>query len=69
MNYPELRGKIRARFRTQAAFAKAIHISACSLSKKLNGKAEWTANEIKKSCEVLDFPPEQIPHYFFYKSC
>ena len=65
MKYPELRGKIRARFQTQAAFAKAIHISACSLSNKLNGKSEWTAQEIQKTCEVLDFPPEQIPQYFF----
>ena len=69
MKYPELRGLIRSRFRTQSAFAKAIGMCPCSLSKKLNGKAEWTAAEIRKICEVLDIPPIQIPRYFFYAEC
>lgn len=69
MEYAELRGLIRARFKTQSAFALAIGLSACSVSKKLNGATEWTAEDIRKSCEVLDIPPEQIPKYFFCFSC
>lgn len=68
MKYPELRGLIRARFRTQSAFAKAINMHPCSLSHKLNGKTEWTAAEIREVCEALDIAPIQIPRYFFCDS-
>lgn len=68
MNYQELRGRIRARYKTQAAFAHAMGISECSLSKKLNGRAEWSATEIRKACELLGIEPEYIPQYFFYTS-
>lgn len=65
MKYRKLRGKIREHFKTQNAFAQAINLSACSVSKKLNGAVEWTAEDIRRSCEVLEIPPEQIPTYFF----
>lgn len=67
--YSDLRGLIRSKFKTQEAFAKAIGMSACSLSKKLNGKAEWTAKQIHKACEVLGISADQIPFYFFYLNC
>lgn len=67
--YADLRGLIRSKYKTQARFAEAIGISACSLSNKLNGKAEWTAEEIRKSCEVLGISAEEIPTYFFYLNC
>lgn len=63
--YSELRGLIRARFKTQELMARAIGRSACSVSKKLNGKAEWTAQDIRRACAVLDIPPQDIPRYFF----
>ena len=64
-NYAELRGRIRARFSTQADFAKALGKSESSVSKKLNGQSEWDAGEIRKACEVLDIPAAEIPTYFF----
>lgn len=67
--YADLRGLIRSKCGTQANFAEAIGISSCSLSKKLNDKAEWTAEEIRKTCEVLGISAEQIPIYFFYLNC
>lgn len=67
--YAELRGLIRQKFKTQAAFARAIHKSPCSVSAKLNGKAEWTATDMRRTCEVLGIPPEQIPVYFFCANC
>lgn len=63
--YMNLKSLIRARFRTQDGFACAMGISVCSVSKKLNGKAQWTAPEIRKACELLCIPAESIPHYFF----
>lgn len=67
--YSDLRGRIRARFKTQAAFAKALGLSLCSVNKKLNGATEWTADEIRKACDLLSIKPEDISFYFFYPEC
>jgi transcriptional regulator with XRE-family HTH domain len=64
-----LRGRIRAVFGTQEAFAKAMLMSPCSLSKKLNGKTEWAADEIRRACDLLRIPIEEIPIYFFCPMC
>lgn len=65
VDYSKLRGRIREVFGSQEAFAKAIGISACSVSQKLNGRVEWTTQEIRKACEVLGIPAAEIPQYFF----
>lgn len=65
MDHSKLRGLIRERFGTQAIFAQAIHLSACAVSQKLNGKSEWSADEIRQACDVLGISTEQIPQYFF----
>lgn len=66
MDYSKLRGRIRAYFSTQAAFARALGISECSLSQKLNGHTDWTAEEIRSTCGLLEIPPDEIHIYFFY---
>lgn len=65
MDHSKLRGLIREKFETQEAFAQAIGRSACAVSQKLNGRAEWSADEIRRSCEVLGIATEQIHVYFF----
>lgn len=65
MDYSELVGDIRKYFPTRAAFAEALGISECSLSKKLNNRAEWTGREMGKACALLGKGPEMIPIYFF----
>lgn len=65
MDYSKLRGKIREYFRTQEDFAKAIGLSECALSQKLNDRSEWTRREMVKACELLHIPIAQIPLYFF----
>ena len=69
MEYAELRGLIRARYKTNEAFAKDLGISCCSLSKKLNGASEWTAKEMKLACELLGILPEELHNYFFCFNC
>lgn len=69
MDYSALRGKIRAKYNTQADFAAELDMSACSLSQKLNGRTEWTAAEIRKACELLSIDPADIPNYFFCPQC
>lgn len=65
MDYAKIRGAIRAIFGTQAAFAAALGVSECALSQKLNDRSEWTATEIRKTCELLAIPAIEIPLYFF----
>ena len=64
-DYSELRGLIRAKYGTIAAFAVAIGISECSVSKKLNEHTEWTAAEMRRTCAVFGLPPDSIPLLFF----
>jgi len=63
--YDDLVGKIIAKFGTRAAFAKAMHISAESLSMKLNGKRFFDQREISRACELLDISDEDVTKYFF----
>lgn len=69
MEHAKLRGRIREVYKTQANFAAAmteagVSISTCSMSKKLNGHAEWSADEIRMACKLLGIAPEEIPVYF-----
>lgn len=64
MAYAKLRGKIKEVFNTQGAFASAMEMSNFTLSRKLSGGVEWKMNEIRKACELLGIPLEQM-HIFF----
>ena len=63
--FSELRGLIRAKFKTQAKFAKALGINESSLSKKLNGSTDFSRSEIEKSCVLLGIPFSKAGNYFF----
>lgn len=65
MNDRKLRGLIREKYGTQATFAEAMGMSKTTLSAKLNGKTEWSRQEIEKACRLLGIPAEDIPTYFF----
>lgn len=65
MKYAKLRGAIREKFRTQGAFARAIGMHPTTLSQKLAGRVDWTREEIKKACQLLGIPAEQLYAYFF----
>lgn len=65
MNARKLRGLIREKYGTQAAFADALGMSETTLSAKLNGKTEWTRQEIETTCKILGISAENIPTYFF----
>lgn len=63
--YDELRGRIRAKFRTQEAFAKALGINPTTLSIKLCGKRDWKREEVERAQKLLDIPPGEVSIYFF----
>ena len=65
MNYRKLRGRIKEKFDLQDEFANKMKISSTTLSKKLNGKTDFTRCEIVTACEILDIPLEEVSEYFF----
>ena len=64
-DYSKLRGRIREICGSEKEFSKQINLSNVSLSYKLNGKREWTQNEINKVLSVLKIPKEELADYFF----
>ena len=64
-DYSELRGKIKAKFNTQAKFAVAMGFSPRTCSLKLKGKVPWKQSEILKACKLLNIPETAISTYFF----
>ena len=69
MDYSDLKGRIRAKYKTQEAFAAAMGICLASLSKKLNNRTQWTRLEIEKACNLLDIPLTEVSTYFFCTVC
>jgi hypothetical protein len=65
MSYAKLRGRIKEKFGTNAAFAEAMDIDASSLSAKLNNGSPWKREEIELACELLEVPIEEVHLYFF----
>ena len=65
MSYSKLRGLIREKFETQAAFSQAMGKHEATISKKLTGQAEWTRQEIEKASVLLEIPADKIHVYFF----
>lgn len=64
-DYSKLRGQIRENYNTQSDFAKAMGFSSASLSAKLNGKVQFTQNEIDKAVKLLAIDYSQVKAYFF----
>lgn len=64
-DYSKLKGKIKEVCGTQDNFAKRLSIGRVSLSKRLNGFTDFSQEEIKKSCDILNITYDEIPTYFF----
>lgn len=65
MSYAKLRGRIKERFGTIAAFADAMGVDVSTVSARLNNKSPWKLNEIEKACGLLDIQIEQVHEFFF----
>lgn len=63
--YGRLTGEIRKKYGTQDAFAEVIGMGRVSLNQRLNGRIEWSKDEMAKVMKVLDLPFALIPLYFF----
>ena len=64
-NYSKLKARTVEMGLLSREVAAAINMSAPTYSMKLNGKAEFSQNEIRKICEFLKIEASDIPLYFF----
>ncbi len=67
-DYSKLRGRIVEKFGTQREFARALGVSARTLSLKMNNRIPFGQDEIDKIITLLGRGPQDIKAYFFTKS-
>ena len=63
-DYSKLRGRIVEKFDNNAAFFKALGISPVQGSKKLNGKAKISQDDMVKWSRLLDLDLQDIGPFF-----
>lgn len=63
--YDKLIGRIIEKFGNRRAFAAAMHMTAESLSKKLNNHRCFDQREITLACQLLDIQDAEVNVYFF----
>ena len=63
--YRKLIGRIIEKYGTRKSFAEAVGISENSMSMKLNGKTDFSRDEIARWAELLDIAVTDIGNYFF----
>lgn len=63
--YGKILGLMKERGLTQSEVAERASFNICTLNAKLNGKYEFTADEISRLSTALEIPSEDIGAYFF----
>lgn len=63
--YAKLRGRIKEKFGTEGKFAEALGTTQNTLSRKFNDKVQFSSEDIKKYCSLLEIPLEEVGVYFF----
>lgn len=64
-NYSKLRGRTVEMAVRDKDVAVACGMAPSTYSQKLNGKGEFTQNEICNICQFLQIETDDIPLYFF----
>lgn len=64
-DYSELRGLIKSKVKTEQKFAELIGRTFQFVSRVFNGKAYFTAVDVKKACEVLEIADDKVGSYFY----
>ena len=67
-NMDRLKSRVIEKFGEQKSFAEAIGTSESTVSRLLNGEADWRGSTMMKAVELLDIPHEEIEVYFFDKA-
>lgn len=63
-DYSKLRGRIVEKFGTYAAFFKKLDITEVQASKKLNGRAGFSQEDIVKWSDLLEISLEEMGLFF-----
>lgn len=63
--YAKLRARIKEKYGTEGNFAEALGTSQMTVSRKFNGKTQFSSEDIKQYCNLLDIPLEDAGIYFF----
>ena len=64
-SYRKLRGRIIEKFGTLSAFFEKLHITDVQASKKLNGKAGFSQEDIIEWCALLDIDLKDVGLFFY----
>ena len=65
--YSKLLGLLKEKGMTQEDLASIIGRTKATLNLKINGKANFTIDEMEKICESLGIAKKDIGKYFFEK--
>lgn len=60
-----LRGRIIQKYGSQGAFARHLGKTEQTVTAKLNGRSQFTQDDILKWCNALDIVAEDVGKYFF----
>lgn len=63
--YSKLRGRIIEKLGNLNKYAERMGLSYVSIHKKMKGIVEFKQSEIKKTCNILEIPDNEISEYFF----
>ena len=63
--YAKLKGRIVEKFGTQGKFAEALGVIPLTVSRKLNGEAGFSRDDMLIWAELLGIKKSEIPAYFF----
>ena len=63
--YAKLRARIREMYVTEGRFAEDLGVSQVSISRKFNGKSQFSSDDIRRWCELLEIPVADAGLYFF----
>jgi len=64
-DYSKLKGRIVEKYDTNSAFSVALGYTNVHLSRKLNGSAKFSYDDIIKCQELLNIKKSEIGDYFF----
>lgn len=65
MNKDKLLGKIKEHGKTIEGFAKELGLSNSSMYRKVNGKSQFTREEIKRIASILELDNGELLEIFF----
>lgn len=63
--YAKLRARIKEKYGTEGKFAEALGTTQMTVSRKFNDKTQFSSDDIRLWCSVLDIPLEEAGLYFF----